>query len=577
MSTPEDFRKILKEIARYKPQGQTDSYALLQWFMFNVFRLDEVQTRDSLCDCSNDKGIDGLWVDEDTEEIFIFQAKYSADKKGMLGDKELRAFVGSATWFSNANNAKQLLNSNANQDLKALVRRLELVDRLEKKYAVKLVFVTTRTPDTNAKQYIETLEGASHRIDLWDAQRIVGQFLSMQRRTRVPGQHRFLQISNTITDTLEKGIRLVVAYVRASDIARMNGISDRSLFALNVRLGLDRTRVNRELEKAVQEKKRQNYFKIFHNGVTIICGKLITTQQNEIQIQDYSVVNGCQSAIAFFENRKYLSDQLLILARIIEVGEDDALAEEITYRTNNQNGINLRDLRSNDRIQLSLKEQFRELFKGEVEYLIKEGERTKAKEQLTNERAGQLILTLYRNQPYNAHQKYRIFGSDYEQVFKRDVTPQKIYLAYLLYRAVEDSVKNIEDQLIQSYQLTKFILLGLLGNILSKDNVGKCLLDSLESCVPRQGNAVSQAANLLAAHMINDFNYYIREQKNTNPYFDYKSEFKSPERYRRLANEMIRNYEHNLIRHPEDSVERILAKSLSPKKARGRQAVLAQK
>ena len=576
MPTADDFHKNLQEITRYKPQGQTDSYALLQWFMFNIFRLDEVQARDSLCDRSNDKGIDGLWVDEDTEEIFIFQAKHSADRKRMLGDRELRAFVGSAMWFSNANNAKQLLVSNANEDLKALVRRLEVVDRLEKKYTVKLVFVTTRTPDTNAKQYLDTLEDTTHRVDLWDVHRLVGQFLSMQRRTRVPGQHRFLYVANTIVDTIEQGIRLVVGYVRASDIARMNGISDRSLFALNVRLGLDRTRVNRELESAVQEKKRQHYFKIFHNGVTIICGKL-TTSQNEIQIQDYSVVNGCQSAIAFFENRKHLGDRLLILARIIEVGKDDALAGEITYRTNNQNGINLRDLRSNDRIQLSLKEQFRKLFRGEVEYLIKEGERTEAKEQLTNERAGQLILALHRNQPYNAHQKYRIFGSDYEQVFKRDVTPQKIYLAYLLYQVVEETVRNVEDQLIGSYQLTKFILLGLLGSILSKENFGKQLLESSESYVPKHANAITQMAELLVAHMINDFNYYVREHKSTNPYFDYKSEFKSPERYRHLANEMVRNYEHNLVRHPEDSAERILAKHLGSRKMGGRQVALASK
>jgi hypothetical protein len=89
----------------------------------------------------------------------------------------------------------------------------------------------------------------------------------------------------------------------------MQGIADRSLFLLNVRLGLGRTRVNKDLETALKEKQHHPQFVLFHNGVTIICQKL-TRRGKKLQIEDYSIVNGCQSAIAFHENQKFLTPEL---------------------------------------------------------------------------------------------------------------------------------------------------------------------------------------------------------------------------------------------------------------------------
>src|SRR5207302_3044084 len=121
-------------------------------------------------------------------------------------------------------------------------------------------------------------------------------------------------------------------------------------------------------------KAQHNLFRVFHNGVTIICQKLASAK-DAIEIENYSIVNGCQSAIAFRENQNERTKNLSILARFIEVESDDALAEDITYRTNNQNGISLRDLKSNDRIQVALKNDVEKTFGGRVQYQIKPGEK----------------------------------------------------------------------------------------------------------------------------------------------------------------------------------------------------------
>ena len=55
--------------------GLGESAAFLYWFLVNVYRLDETEARDSICDHPNDKGIDGIYVDHNNEEVHFLQSK----------------------------------------------------------------------------------------------------------------------------------------------------------------------------------------------------------------------------------------------------------------------------------------------------------------------------------------------------------------------------------------------------------------------------------------------------------------------------------------------------------------------
>ena len=558
MSESDDFTMLLQAVAQSKRVDQTDEQALLKWFLFNVFRLDEIASSDSVCDAKNDKGIDGVWADADAEEIIAFQATYSNRIKNTLGDVKLKEFVSSAKWLESVDSLNKLLASHANADLKALVRRLELIERIDEGYKLKQVFVTTRKLDTNGKEFLDTVPN----LEVWDRERLVGYYNNMRRKTRVNGKYRFKTEVKATEYRTKKG-RLYTAAVSASDVASMSGVADRTLFSLNVRLGLGRTRVNRDIEKAIKEEATSHdNFLLFHNGLTVICRKLSVSKQH-VDVEDYSVVNGCQSVIAFYENKAYLTNHLRILTRFIEVGDDDAFAGVITYRTNNQNGIDMRDLRSNDRIQLALKKEIDSLFGSEFVYIIKAGEEGVAKDVLPNDRAGQLVLSLYLDEPYNAHQKYKLFDMDYERVFARGINAAKICLSYFLYQVIDVVAEKIEDPLIKDYRLTKFILLGLLGGILRQDKFGAKLLDQPSEYLRKNRKAITEAAERVAAQMIPDFNYYIRDRKDSVDFYDYKSEFKSPDKYKMMKNEIQRDYQKALAKDPDDSFEKIFHSRLS--------------
>ena len=64
-------------------------------------------------------------------------------------------------------------------------------------------------------------------------------------------------------------------------------------------------------------------------------------------------------------------------------------------------------------------------------------------------------------------------------------------------------------------------------------------------------------ARKLAALLVPDFNYYIKERKHAEGFYDYKSAFKSGDEYQALSREMQRNYDKAVVKHPEGRFENI--------------------
>lgn len=91
------FATLLTAIVTGKAADQTDSQALLSWFLYNTFLLDETDSADAVCDRPNDKGIDGMWADDETRELYLYQAKFTTNEKAGIGDVDLKTFLGLST------------------------------------------------------------------------------------------------------------------------------------------------------------------------------------------------------------------------------------------------------------------------------------------------------------------------------------------------------------------------------------------------------------------------------------------------------------------------------------------------
>lgn len=119
----------------------------------------------------------------------------------------------------------------------------------------------------------------------------------------LPGEYTLVPRSEVIVESLEGDVEMAIALVPANELVRLPGIDDLTLFAINVRLGLGRTKINRELAGTIKEEQGNHaLFPAYHNGITILTDKLKADDEG-LHLDGVTVVNGCQSLLALHANR----------------------------------------------------------------------------------------------------------------------------------------------------------------------------------------------------------------------------------------------------------------------------------
>ena len=148
----EFYSQMREEVAEFSI-GRGESAAFLIWFLENFFRLETQDAIDSVCDQTNDKGIDGIYVDDDEEIVYLFQSKFSPNNNQHQGDNDIRNFIGAREWFENEDSVNSLLSSTASKDLKSLVKMSKISEKTL--YKIVSVFVTNKVFNSHAKEYID--------------------------------------------------------------------------------------------------------------------------------------------------------------------------------------------------------------------------------------------------------------------------------------------------------------------------------------------------------------------------------------------------------------------------------------
>lgn len=94
-----DYPQILELFPQYRDPKRSESASFLIWYLENYYRLDSLAAVDAVCDQPNDKGVDGIFVNDNDKTITIFQSKILQNSKAAIGDSSLRTFVGTLTQF----------------------------------------------------------------------------------------------------------------------------------------------------------------------------------------------------------------------------------------------------------------------------------------------------------------------------------------------------------------------------------------------------------------------------------------------------------------------------------------------
>jgi len=555
MNIGQFYSRMRQEVSGYSNPSREDTSAFLIWFLVNYFRMESQDAVDSVCDHTNDKGIDGIVVDEEEETIYLLQSKFSPSDEQSQGDNDLRNFLGARAWFQSEETVQNLINSTAHHELKSLVQRTGVKDRTD--FNLVSIFVTNKYFNTHALEYIPTATD----LEAYDSKELFKEYTYFaDEEITTPSIDLYLSNQTKIDYALADGTTAKVYAIRAKELVKLAGIQDRTLFYKNVRYGVGNTRVNKSIRKTILDAVQHQKFFLYHNGITLVCGTFNEDPTRHcITVSNYAIINGCQSMLTFYENRDKLTDNLLVLTKIINLNISSPLVQDITYYANNQNSIGLADLRSNDSAQKSLQREFMELFAGSVAYVRKRGETIPVHAQVIDkDLAAQLIEAVYYENPHNTHLKQKLFGEEYTKLFSRRIKAEKIYLAYMLYDTVNRNSNLLDKQQIRTYGLSQFFFAHTLSAIMRKDTLGLQILDNPREYVTVKKDTLANTLKRLWELITPDLNADIDDHiAQADGFFDYKNLFKNSTFVDTMSRRAVADYERLVRRNEADSFSNI--------------------
>lgn len=320
-------------------------------------------------------------------------------------------------------------------------------------------------------------------------------------RARFPERVRFehvnhdtlvqiLQATQPVKDTVQfagKSVvedfnfsRVFVGKVAVSEIARLMDAHGDRLLERNIRryLGLQGNRVNEGIRLTLSnENERPNFF-FYNNGITLICRQFdynaLQNENHKVRVEGLQIINGGQTCKTIQATLRQLNgnvpglDTAFVLVRLYQLGESTGnLVSSITYATNSQNPVDLRDLRSNDLIQKQLQISVREL---DYEYKPKRSDLATKPTDITSAVAAEAVLSTWRRAPQQAKFRHsEHFGSLYEKIFDASLNGAQLVTAVLLYRIAENKRRRPPEDAPEFVRYASCFVAMLMGQYLLAD------------------------------------------------------------------------------------------------------------
>jgi hypothetical protein len=110
-----------------------------------------------------------------------------------------------------------------------------------------------------------------------------------------------------------------------------------ALFYDNVRHWQDWNPVNAEMRETLSTEDTARYFPLMNNGVTVVARRINPTG-NRLFLEDYQIVNGCQTSYVLHECRDGLGDDVMVPVRLIATRDED-IKNRIIKATNRQTQV----------------------------------------------------------------------------------------------------------------------------------------------------------------------------------------------------------------------------------------------
>lgn len=446
------IREPAAEQLRISDPTKLKSLAFVYLCVKTVLDLDDEETLDCLTEGGGDFGVDAIHISEEYDGEFtvsLFQAKYKhTDFSGNSNFPEsgINSLIRAIRLLFNP--AAELQHINARLLAKVEEARSLIRDGFIPQ--VRSITCNNGLKWTSATDEIIACASFGDQVT-WE---------HFNHTSLV----KILQASKSVTDSLRlngKAIvedmdysRILVGRISVTEIAGLISRHGDRLLERNIRryLGLQGNRVNEAIRLTLETPERSNFY-FYNNGITLTCDKFSYNALQEgdyqVKVENLQIINGGQTCMTIFQTMRQATPlpeptEAYVLLRLYQLPSDNEdLVQKITFATNSQNPVDLRDLRANDEVQRRLEIDISQLG---FSYRRKRSDSGLRPLDITSGVAAEAILSVWRHRPHQAKFFTREhFGRLYGEIFSHSLNGSQVILAVQLYRIAENRRKRPED------------------------------------------------------------------------------------------------------------------------------------
>ena len=421
-------------------------------FLFLVaktaFDLTDEETFDGIVDGGNDFGVDALYFEPPNDgelRITLIQGKYKTDLSGdsAFPENAIAKMIDAIGALFDPNKTVTL-----NERLE---QRVEDIRSFVKEGAIPRVTAVAANNGTSwtmeAQQRIDNAAADFNGQVGW--RHIGPEDILALLQARQPISAELKLVGQATVETFDFR-RVLIGRMSVSELACLTNEYDNQLFEKNIRryLGLAGNRVNEEMANTLRDSNKRSNFYFYNNGVTITCSQFrhnaLQKDNWTIHVNDLQIVNGGQTARTVQKMYEKIGPEIEgaeVLIRIYELQHNDTeIVEAITFATNSQNPVDLKDLKANDLRQKALSESIAGLG---YKYRAKREDRSVSPDEFTSAVVAEAVLAIWRRRPHQARFRSREhFGALYDTIFEKNLNGAQAIIAALLLRHAENRRKR---------------------------------------------------------------------------------------------------------------------------------------
>ncbi len=431
--------------------GKLKSLAFVYLCVKTILDLDDDSAFDCLTEGAGDFGVDAMHISEEYDGEFtvsLFQAKYKNNLEGDANFPEngLESLIKAVKYLFDPTTKLNHINPR-------LLAKVESARSLIRDGYIPQVRAIACN---NGLIWSAAAEEAIRRTGF--GEQVTWEHVNHERLVKI------LQASRPVKETLQlsgKAIvedmefsRVLVGRISVAEISTLIERHGERLLERNIRryLGLQGNRVNEDIRQTLMGGEKSNFY-FYNNGVTLTCDTFsYNALQNgdyQVRIENLQIINGGQTCITIAKTLQELNllgqdAQAYVLLRLYQLPSDNHdLVQKITYATNSQNPVDLKDLRANDQRQQRLEMDIQQLG---YRYRRKRSETGARSTDITSGVAAEAVLSVWQEKPHQARFFAREhFGKLYGSIFTEQLNGAQVVLAVELYRIAENRRKRPES------------------------------------------------------------------------------------------------------------------------------------